>query len=40
MLLAVTLVQVLFGTLLLSVIPIGLYLVVHAAIKGGRPQDR
>ena len=38
--LAITLIQVLFGTLLLSVIPIGLYLIVHTAIKGGRPPQR
>jgi len=38
--LSVTFVQIAFGVLLLSVIPIALYLVVRVAIKGGRPLDR
>jgi hypothetical protein len=37
--LAVTFDQVVFGTILLAVIPIGLYLVVWTAFKGGRSHD-
>lgn len=38
--LSISMVQVAFGVLILSAIPIALYLVIRTAVKGGRTPDR
>ena len=40
MLLSISWIQVAFGVLILSAIPIALYLVIRTAVKGGRAPDR